>query len=59
MPVEIKELVIRMIAREGGGAEAGQPAQNGSEAPGNADPDVMVQLCVRQVLAILEKKKKR
>ena len=59
MPVEIKELVIRMIARESGGPEAGQPALNSAGAPGNTDPDTVVQQCVRQVLAILEKKKKR
>lgn len=59
MPVEIKELVIRMVAGDAGENPATPSAPNGNEHPDGADQDALVQACVRQVLAILEKKKKR
>ncbi len=56
MPVEIKELVIRMVTREAGAAGAA----NADNRPTTIEnQDTLVATCVKQVLAILEKKKKR
>jgi len=51
MPIEIKELIIR-ISTEGG--QAGS-----ASAPELSDKDAIVQDCVKQVLKILKQSKER
>ena len=56
MPVEIKELVIRMVAT--------QPTNTNGLHSGNTtttpiEQDVVIAACVKEVLKILEKKQKR
>lgn len=61
MPVEIKELVIRMTAQPPTGTAEGTSASPGSHPPEGDDlsQEALVEACVKQVLAILERKKKR
>ena len=57
MPVEIKELHIRVNV-----GEAGKQGQGMSSAPsgeGHADKDAFVAECVEQVMQILQAKKER
>lgn len=61
MPVEIKELVIRMSAQ--GTSEKQEttdtaPATN-TPSTGQLNQEAIVEACVKQVLTILERKKKR
>lgn len=51
MPVEIKELVIKVTA-DGGGTGSAAAATAGER-------EVMVQECVQQVLRVLKRKKER
>lgn len=55
MPVEIKELVIRMTAATGKNGAAGKPVTGQP----SMDEATLVEACVKQVLRILEKKKLR
>lgn len=61
MPVEIKELVIRMTAQPPTGAAESASASPGSRPVGGDDlsQEALVEVCVKQVLAILERKRKR
>lgn len=58
MPVEIKELVIRM---NGTNNQPSGTASQGSTAPAQPAPnqEAVVEACVKEVLRILEKKKVR
>jgi ribose 5-phosphate isomerase len=58
VPVEIKELVIRMVARETA-SNGPTPSGRSNGASQAEDRDALVAACVKQVLTILEKKKKR
>lgn len=58
MPVEIKELIIR-IATSSGAATTGEGGAAGSPAPAAPQQEAIVEACVKQVLKILEKKKAR
>ena len=65
MPVEIKELHIR-VAVSGGGSKGGGGKPAGKDAPGKGeahegggDKDDIVAECVEQVLQILQAKKER
>ena len=55
MPVEIKELIIRAVAK------AEQEDNRGAPAPqlSSTDTEAIVELCVKQVLRILKKSKER
>ena len=57
MPVEIKELVIRVVATP----EANSSERHAASAEGRSqqEMDAIVQECVRQVLRILKKTKER
>lgn len=62
MPIEIKELVIRVTLDNPGAAERG--ASGGAAPPGAATSDAaaqqtIVQECVRQVLQILARERDR
>jgi hypothetical protein len=63
MPVEIKELHIRVTVNASGSGEgrAGNaPARSTSPAPaGSADKETIVAECVEQVLEILQNKSER
>jgi len=51
MPVEIRELIIRAVVKDGDSrATTSEPSQNREE---------IVQACVREVLRILEKARER
>ncbi len=57
MPVEIRELQITTVVREGGGAsQGGGTASSPSPA---ANTDAIVSACVEQVLEILKQKNER
>ena len=56
MPVEIKELVIRMVAAQPTNANT---PQSGNAAATPVEQDAVVAACVKEVLKILEKKQKR
>lgn len=65
MPIEIKELVIRANARETNGAnndtDSAAPSMNAtstSAQPTEAQYQI-IEECVRQILAILERKNER
>lgn len=58
MPVEIKELVIRAVAVEDGGVDAGQGRVESDSAPA-LDEARIVQECVREVLRILRRTRER
>ena len=56
MPVEIKELVIRMVARPPASRTA---ANSNSTSTAPIEQEAVVAACVKEVLKILEKKQKR
>jgi Family of unknown function (DUF5908) len=58
MPVEIKELVIRAVVDfdTGRGREPGEAGEGQGAA---VDQAALVQVCVRQVLRVLEKRPER
>lgn len=56
MPVEIKELVIRMTNTDA--SISGRDRHN-SVSSGTHSQEAIVEACVKQVLKILEKKQKR
>ena len=61
MPIEIKELVIKANVQETNGAVTGSTTP-GNSSSGTENTDGQQQLieeCVRQVLAILERKNER
>lgn len=62
MPIEIKELVIRVTLDQGGGPDPGTSGGGGSPAaaaPSAAAQQAVVQECVRQVLQILARERER
>jgi Family of unknown function (DUF5908) len=62
MPIEIKELVIRVTLDQDGGSgpdASGGTASPASSAPGAAAQHEIVQECVRQVLQILARERER
>ena len=63
MPVEIKELVIRMNTSGTGGTAPADNRQRGDNTGGPyptlPEQEALVEACVKQVLKILEKKKAR
>jgi len=62
MPVEIKELHIRVTVNAGGdgkGTAGNAPARSASPVPGGADKETIVAECVEQVLEILQNKSER
>jgi hypothetical protein len=54
MPIEIRELQIKVTVGEDGGAAESAPAPSGAEAQ-----DAIVKACIEQILAILEKQRER
>ena len=54
MPVEIKELIIRPVAEE-----AVSPAEEPQGSPPEADREAIIQACVKEVMRILKKTRKR
>jgi hypothetical protein len=59
MPIEIRELHIRVaVSAPSDGAPAGTPAA-GAAAGGEADPEALVAECVEQVLRILQNRMER
>ena len=58
MPIEIKELVIRVTLENPGAAERSQSG-GPAAAPDAAAQQVIVQECVRQVLHILARERER
>jgi hypothetical protein len=59
MPIEIRELHIKVDIAEAPGAGAGQPAGAPAPAGGGAAQDAIVAECVEQVLRILQNRKER
>lgn len=64
MPVEIRELHIKVTVNEsesGDGASAGREAgaRSGNSAGGAADREAIVAECVEQVLRIMQNKRER
>lgn len=61
MPVEIKELVIRMTSQETNNTPVGTAVPAAATAPTaeQIDQEAIIEACVKQVLTILEQKKKR
>ncbi|NTW49343.1 MAG: hypothetical protein HGB19_06385 [Chlorobiales bacterium] len=62
MPIEIKELHIRVTVNAGGDEGAAQkpPSRSaGPPKPGGGDKDAIVAECVEQVLEILQNKSER
>ena len=62
MPIEIKELVIRVTLDKDGGSDP--DGSGGAASPASAVPDApaqeaIVQECVRQVLQILARERER
>ena len=55
MPVEIRELIIRVVATEGGDREGEPPAPQTTMD----DKDAIIAACVKQVLNILKKSQER
>lgn len=58
MPLEIRELVIKVNVNEGGG-NASQNRQTGQAAAQGADKKAIISECLEQVMDILQKKKER
>ncbi len=56
MPLEIRELVIKVKVNEGGNANAPQGGQVGE---GGEDKKAIINECLEQVMDILQKKKER
>jgi hypothetical protein len=59
MPVEIKELVIRMSDSHSTSAGNASTSTGANHAPAAVDQEAIVEACVKAVLKILEKKKAR
>lgn len=64
MPIEIRELVIRATVDPGEAAGCGptSPPEAGAQAQSRAEPrsaDDQVQICIREVLRILDEKRER
>lgn len=61
MPVEIKELVIRVSVSEGAGAQGGQQGAAGQQSSGGGSEskEQIVAECVEQILEILKNKNER
>jgi len=59
MPIEIRELHIRVSVGETGKPAAGQQAGPAAEDGGNAGKDAIVAECVEQVMEILRSRKER
>ena len=59
MPVEIKELVIKVNVNEGGGG-SNSPSSQGGQANGQqANKKAIVAECLEQMMDVLQKKKER
>lgn len=56
MPVEIRELVIKVAVDEAGGGDKAAAGGGGGEAQA---PDVIVRTCVEKVLEILKDQRER
>lgn len=61
MPIEIRELHIRVAVDAGKAGAEGKPAgaPGPSDAGGSSDHDAIVAECVAQVLQILKERKER
>lgn len=62
MPIEIKELVIRVTLDQDGGSDpdaSGGASSPAAAAPSAAAQQAVVQECVRQVLQILARERER
>ncbi|SFD73740.1 hypothetical protein SAMN05518672_1038 [Chitinophaga sp. CF118] len=57
MPVEIKELVIKVAVDEAGGS--GSSGGNSNSTQKDAAPEMIVSLCVEKVLQILKDQRER
>ena len=58
MPVEIRELQITAVVKEGGGQQ-GSTQSSATAGGGSANTDAIVSACVDQVLEILKQKNER
>lgn len=57
MPVEIRELQITTVVKEGGASQTSSPSSSTALQPANMD--AVVSACVEQVLEILKQKNER
>jgi hypothetical protein len=55
MPVEIREMVIKVVVDETGGKESGGRSGGQQDAP----PDQIIRTCVEKVLEILKDQRER
>lgn len=59
MPIEIRELHIRVAVNSEPGKQGAARAEAPADTGGHADQDAVVAMCVEQVLRILQAKKER
>jgi hypothetical protein len=59
MPIEIRELHIRVAINPAPGKEGAARSSAPSEGDGQAGQDAIVAMCVEQVMQILQSKKER
>jgi hypothetical protein len=59
MPIEIRELHIRVAVNPDPGRQGAAQPNASSDAGSHADQDAVVAMCVEQVMQILQSKKER
>lgn len=59
MPLEIKELVIKVNVNEGASGTAAQGGTSGQSASQSDDKKAIIAECLEQVMEVLQKKKER
>ena len=59
MPLEIRELVIKVNVNESGGGSAPQGSTRGQSGGGGVDKKAIIAECLEQVMDVLQKKKER
>jgi hypothetical protein len=59
MPIEIRELHIKLNVNQPGREQQATPAGGGGEAAANEKKQAIIAECVEQVLNILKKQKER
>ena len=59
MPVEIRELTIKIDVRAGAPAGSNEPVRSAENASAAADPDQILKSCVDEVMQLLRSRAER
>lgn len=59
MPIEIRELVIKMVVEEAAAGNTSKAGSNGGQVNGTNTEERLVNICVEKVFEILKEKNER